>query len=105
MTALPRLRRLAVLALVGGLVLFTADTIRSQTKAPPQNVEDLLKPAPRPKKEPLPASKLPLEFVSGERIAFVGNTTAERMSLYGHFEAMLHLGHKDKKLVVRTVPS
>lgn len=101
MTALPRLRRLAVLALVGGLVLFTADTIRSQTKAPPQNVEDLLKPAPRPKKEPLPASKLPLEFVSGERIAFVGNTTAERMSLYGHFEAMLHLGHKDKKLVVR----
>jgi putative heme-binding domain-containing protein len=67
----------------------------------PVKLPDELKPGPRPKKDALPESKLPLEFVKGERIAFVGNTTAERMSLYGHFETMLHIRHKDKQLVVR----
>ncbi len=62
---------------------------------------EILKPGPRPKKAPLPPSQLPLQLVKGERIAFVGNTTAERMSLYGHFETMLQLRHKDKALVVR----
>ena len=64
-------------------------------------VKELLTPGPRPKKAPLAPSALPLQFAKGERIAFVGNTTAERMSLYGHFETMLHLRHKDKALVVR----
>ncbi|MSU78787.1 MAG: c-type cytochrome [Gemmataceae bacterium] len=69
---------------------------------PKDNVAaDILKPGPRPKKAPLPPSQLPLEVVKGERIAFVGNTTAERMSLYGHFETMLHLRHKAKGLIVR----
>jgi putative heme-binding domain-containing protein len=66
-----------------------------------ETAEKFLKPPARPQKAALPASKLPLEFISGERIAFVGNTTAERMSLYGHFETMLHLKQKDKQLVVR----
>jgi hypothetical protein len=30
-----------------------------------------------------------LEFQKGERIAFVGGSLAERMNLYGHFEALL----------------
>jgi putative heme-binding domain-containing protein len=55
----------------------------------------------RPKKEPLPASTLPLQLVKGERIAFVGNSTAERFNLFGHFETMLHLRYADRELVVR----
>ncbi|MCU0704014.1 MAG: c-type cytochrome [Fimbriiglobus sp.] len=104
MIALSRLRRPAALALVGGLLLVAAADGLSQQKKPQPSTaraEELMKPGPRPKKDPLPASKLPLEFAKGERVAFVGNTTAERMSLYGHFEAMLHLRHKDKQLVVR----
>ena len=100
MPSLSRLRRPAFVALVGGLLLLAAGDARSQKPANP-TAEKLMKPGPRPKKGPLPASKLPLEFVKGERVAFVGNTTAERMSLYGHFETMLHLKHKDKQLVVR----
>ncbi len=105
MLSLSRLRRPLAFAVVGGLLLLAAGDGRSQQPKKPQpstkTAEELLKPGPRPKKDPLPASKLPLEFVTGERVAFVGNTTAERMSLYGHFEAMLHTRFKDKMLVVR----
>ena len=66
-----------------------------------KTAEELLKPAPRPKKEPLPPSELPLKFVKHERIAFVGNSLGERMSLFGNFEAMLHLRHPDLELVIR----
>jgi putative heme-binding domain-containing protein len=100
MSSLSRIRRPLLLAVVGGLLLLFATDARSQ-KPSTATAEKLMKPGPRPKKGPLPASELPLEFVKGERVAFVGNTTAERMSLYGHFETMLHLKHKDKRLVVR----
>ena len=84
------------------LVFCTDGAVRSQAKkVDPKPVGELLKPAPRPKKSPLAASKLPIEFADGERIAFVGNTTAERMSLYGHFETMLQFRFKEKRLVVR----
>jgi putative heme-binding domain-containing protein len=53
------------------------------------------------KKPDLPPSKLPLEFIKGERVALVGNSTAERMNLYGHFETLLHIRNKDKELVIR----
>lgn len=56
---------------------------------------------PRPKRPDLPPSRLPLEFLKGERIAFVGNSTAERMNLFGHFETLLHLRFPDKELVIR----
>lgn len=56
---------------------------------------------PRAKKEPLPPSKLPLELVKGERIALIGNSTAERMNLFGNFETMLHARFADKEIVVR----
>ncbi len=108
---LSRAVRLAAVAVAAGalVVLLTDVAALSQQKQPKQppkskdltTVKELLTPGPRPKKEPLPAGTLPLAFATGERIAFVGNTTAERMSLYGHFETMLHLRHKDKHLVVR----
>jgi len=77
---------------------------KAKAKAQAKNTTtaaEVLKIAPRPKKEPLAPSVLPLVFAKGERIAFVGNTTAERMSLYGHFETMLHLRQKERALVVR----
>jgi len=46
-------------------------------------------------------SSVPLQFLSGERVAFVGNSLAERMNLHGHFETYLHLLHADRNLVVR----
>lgn len=49
----------------------------------------------------LAPSKLPLDFIKGERIAFLGNSQAERMNLFGHFETMLHLQFPDRELVVR----
>jgi putative heme-binding domain-containing protein len=106
MTTFPRSRRIAAVLAVAGLTLLTTADLRSQQRKKPdgpstETAQKLMRPGPRPKKPPLPESKLPLEFVTGERIAFVGNTTAERMSLYGHFETMLHLKHKDKQLVVR----
>jgi putative membrane-bound dehydrogenase-like protein len=33
---------------------------------------------------------LPLQFITQERIALVGNSLAERMNLFGHFEALVH---------------
>lgn len=56
---------------------------------------------PRPKRAELPPSVLPLQFLDGERIAFLGNSFAERMNLFGHFETLLHLRFPDKQLVVR----
>lgn len=43
----------------------------------------------------------PLELVrNGDRIALLGNTTAERMALFGHFEAGLHAALPDHDLRV-----
>jgi len=63
--------------------------------------KDLLKPITRPKKADLPASTLPLQFIKGERIALVGNSTAERMNLFGHFESLLHARFPEKEMVFR----
>lgn len=49
----------------------------------------------------LPASKLPLEFVKRERVALVGNSLAERFSLFGNFEAYLHKQYAAQELIVR----
>jgi putative heme-binding domain-containing protein len=57
--------------------------------------------SPKAKRPELPPSKLPLEFIKGERIALVGNSLAERMNLYGHFETLLHLRFPEKELVIR----
>jgi len=47
--------------------------------------------------QPSPA----LEFSSGEKVAFVGNSLAERMGLFGHFEALLHTRFPRHQLVIR----
>jgi len=46
-------------------------------------------------------SSLPLQFLPGEKVALVGNSLAERMNLYGHFETYLHLLHPDRNIVLR----
>ncbi|MFM8415064.1 MAG: GDSL-type esterase/lipase family protein [Planctomycetota bacterium] len=68
---------------------------------PLATARELLAIPPRPARPALPPSRLPLEFLPGERIALVGNSTAERMNLFGHFEALLHERFPDTKLVVR----
>lgn len=42
-----------------------------------------------------------IELSKGERIAFIGNSLAERMNLFGHFETLLHTRFPDKELIVR----
>ncbi len=104
--SVPRLCRLALVpALLAAAALTTPSEAQSQKRPkrerPTGPADDLLKPKPRPKRPALPPSKLPLEFIPGERIAFVGNSTAERMNLFGHFEALLHMRFPDRELVVR----
>lgn len=73
-----------------------------QAKEPSANTADVVLKIPaRPQKEALPASKLPLEFIKHERIALVGNSTGERMNLFGFFEAALHQGFPKQELIVR----
>ncbi|HYH67718.1 MAG TPA: PVC-type heme-binding CxxCH protein [Urbifossiella sp.] len=92
---LPKLARAAVLfTAVVALAAYVTPDADAQKKAQPKATD-------RPKRPDLPASSLPLALVEGERIALVGNSTAERMNLFGHFEAMLHKRFADKKLVVR----
>lgn len=47
------------------------------------------------------ADPLGLEFRPGQKIALVGNSLAERMNLYGNFEAALHLHHPEKEIRFR----
>ena len=98
--------RIAVLSVLCFGPLFISIGLPGSSYSQPPKAQkgagnEALKPAQRPKKDPLPPSKLPLELVKGERIALVGNSTAERMSLFGNFEALLHLRFPDKELVVR----
>src|SRR5262245_1751520 len=93
-----------LLAAIAAISLFPATDALSQKakkERPKGDADALLKPQPRPKRPDLPPSKLPIEFIKGERIALVGNSPAERMNLFGHFETLLHLRHPDKELIVR----
>lgn len=110
--ALERCGRLAVFATTGFAMALAvamvpavaAEAAKPQpaTQADPlKTARDLLSIPPRPARSPLPPSVLPLAFIEGERIAFLGNSTAERMSLFGHFETLLHQRFPEKRLVVR----
>jgi glucose/arabinose dehydrogenase len=44
-----------------------------------------------------------LELHKGDRIIFIGNTFAERMQYYGHFETLLHARFPDLELVVHNL--
>ncbi|MFM8497463.1 MAG: hypothetical protein ACKOEM_18365, partial [Planctomycetia bacterium] len=68
---------------------------------PFKTAREMLTPQPRPARPALAPSTLPLQFLEGERVAIYGNSTAERMNLFGHFESLLHQRFPEKKLVVR----
>jgi putative heme-binding domain-containing protein len=72
-----------------------------QEADPFKTARELLAQPARPARPALPPSSLPLQFLDGERISIYGNSTAERMNLFGHFEALLHQRFPNKKLVVR----
>ena len=96
------LTRLLLIAAVALLAPATASAQpRPQRPFPKGEADALLKPRPRPKRPELATSKIPLEFIKGERIALVGNATAERMNLFGNFETLLQSRFPDKELVFR----
>ena len=74
---------------------------KDEREAAFRTARELLKPEPRPARPALPQSSLPLQLLDGERVALVGNSTAERMNLFGQFETLLHQRFPDKHLVVR----
>ncbi len=43
----------------------------------------------------------PVRFRPGQRIALVGNSTAERMNLFGHFETAVHLRTRPEQVTFR----
>jgi putative heme-binding domain-containing protein len=88
-------------ALVAAAPARAADAPAKAEADPFKTAHRLLALPARPARPALPPSRLPLEFIDGERIALVGNSTAERMNLFGHFEALLHQRFPAKKLVVR----
>jgi putative heme-binding domain-containing protein len=95
--------RTHIIPVLGLALSLAAGTALAATPAtdPWQTAKEFLAQPARPARPALPPSSLPLEFLPGERIALVGNSTAERMNLFGHFEAMLHERFPDKQLVVR----
>ncbi len=97
------LKRFSILALLASAVqgLWSPPAQAQREEPSLKTAEELLKRPPRPKRPDLPASALPLKFIQGERIAFIGNSTAERMNLFGHFETLLHLRFPKEQLVVR----
>ncbi|MFM8705611.1 MAG: SGNH/GDSL hydrolase family protein, partial [Planctomycetia bacterium] len=88
-------------ALVTGVAAYPPDAPAKGEAEPFKTAHRLLALPPRPARPALPPSRLPLELIDGERIALVGNSTAERMNLFGHFESLLHQRFPAKKLVVR----
>ncbi len=89
---------LVVGVMAGGLVPVPGASAQGPSK---ELAKKLMALPPRPQRPPLSPSKLPLEFIKGERIAFVGNSFAERMNLFGYFESLLHTRFADKELVIR----
>lgn len=76
---------------------------KKQADATPEKLpgSELLSPLPRSARQSVGASRLPLTFIKGERIAFVGNSLAEHFSKYGYFEALLHSRFPKEGLIVR----
>ena len=75
--------------------------LAQQSDTAMKTAEEFLKRAPRPKRADLPPSALPLKFITSERVALIGNSTAERMNLFGHFETLLHLRFPNERIVFR----
>ncbi|MBX3412680.1 MAG: c-type cytochrome [Pirellulales bacterium] len=96
-----RLLGLAALSLAVALLILPVLESGADEAKPEPSAEQLLTPQPRPARPALPPSVLPLKLTKGERVALVGNSTAERMNLFGHFETLLHSRFPELELVVR----
>jgi putative heme-binding domain-containing protein len=95
----PRLSRLVwVLTALFAVLVCSAVPAQGPSK---ELAVKLMSLPPRPKKAGLPPSELPLKFVEGERVAFLGNSVAERMNLFGHFETLLHSRFPEQELMIR----
>ena len=94
------MNRILLLTCLGSVLLPHLDSpVMAQ---PPKDLaQKVLALPPRPKRPDLPASVLPLHFIKGERVAFLGNSMAERMNLFGHFETLLHFRFPQQELIVR----
>ena len=95
----PTRAMLASLLLAAGAILPAAEGEKKSD--PMKTAREMLAKPPRPARPALPPSSLPLEFLDGERVTLLGNSTAERMNLFGHFETLLHQRFPGKHLVVR----
>ena len=73
-------------------------TIRVLDFWPPAAMLALLAPAPA-----LRPDRPKLELHKGDRIILIGNTLAERMQYFGHFETLLHARFPDLELVVHNL--
>ena len=82
-------------------LLLPALTLPAFAQPSRETAQKVLARTPRPARPELPPSSLPLAFLKGERIAFLGNSQAERMNLFGHFETLLHTRFPAQELVVR----
>ncbi len=51
----------------------------------------------------LPLAAAPLEIKKGDHVCLIGNTLAERMQHFGHFESRLHARFPEHELVVRNL--
>ena len=97
----------SLLAVMAGLAvsLPAADAPKGKSKAKAEGTvlpgAELLQRAPRPARPALAPSALPLKFIKGERIAFIGNSLGEHMNRSGDFETLLHLRFPKEELVVR----
>ncbi len=91
-----KLFQVAVVSTVATLPMVMGPMVLGQEEA-----KDILKLPPRPARPALTPSAIPLDFIKGERIAFLGNSQAERMNLFGNFETLLHLRFPDRQLVIR----
>lgn len=96
-----RLLCFATFSLLVALLLLPVLKSGADEAKPEPSAEQLLAPKPRPARPALPSSALPLKLTKGERLALVGNSTAERMNLFGNFETLLHSRFPELELVVR----
>jgi lysophospholipase L1-like esterase len=60
-------------------------------------------PTPPPTSAATAAATPALELRKGDRVVLVGNTLAERMQLFNHFETLLHARFAELQLVVRNL--
>ncbi len=88
-------------ALLGSCLTLAPDGLAQNSDPAMKTAEEFLKKPVRPKRPELPPGATPLKFLQGERIALIGNSTAERMNLFGHFETLLHLRFPKEQLVFR----